>query len=243
MTDAKDPRTTNDLDHTEDMEDETTTGGTGPDTEAEMTEAVEEAEAGVAGEEELERLRGELEEARAQAAEYLEGWQRTQAEFANYRKRQEAEWQQRVQMGNAALIARILPVLDDLDRALQTVPTGLESLTWIEGVFLIKRKLEMILESEGVRPIQTEGQTFDPLYHEAVTYEEMEGYEDGQIIGEVQRGYTLGERVIRPALVRVARAPVGPAVEAEAPGGEEGEEEEDAETRRHGDAETLIQKE
>lgn len=156
-------------------------------------------------EDELKRLRKELEEARAQAAEYLEGWQRTQAEFANYRKRQEAERQQWVQMSNAGLIAKILPVLDDLERAEKTLPPGLEHLTWIEGIFLIKRRLEMILEAEGVRPIETAGKTFDPLYHEAVTYEDVEGFEDGQIIGEVQRGYMLGDRVIRPALVRVAR--------------------------------------
>jgi len=176
-----------------------------------------EAEAGPPEASELERLRKELEEARAQAAEYLDGWQRTQAEFANYRKRQEAERRQWTQMSNAALIAKILPVLDDLERAIQTLPPGLESLTWVEGIFLIKRRLEMVLDTEGVKPIETEGKTFDPLYHEAVTYEEAEGYEDGQIIGEIQRGYMLGDRVIRPALVRVARAPaeapVEPAVE------------------------------
>ena len=155
---------------------------------------------------ELERLRQELEAARAQAAEYLDGWQRTQAEFANYRKRQEAEFMERVRLNNAVLIARILPVLDDLERAVQTLPPGLQSLTWVEGVFLIKRKLEVILEAEGLKPIETEGKFFDPLYHEAVTYEDVPGYEDGQIIGEVQRGYMLGDRVIRPALVRVARA-------------------------------------
>jgi molecular chaperone GrpE len=154
----------------------------------------------------LERLRQELETARAQAAEYLDGWQRTQAEFANYRKRQEAEFLERVRLNNAVLIARILPVLDDLERAIQTLPLGLQSLTWVEGVFLIKRKLEVILEAEGLKPIETAGKSFDPLYHEAVTYEDAPGYEDGQIIGEVQRGYMLGERVIRPALVRVARA-------------------------------------
>ena len=200
--------------------------------EAQSEEVQEEAgEVAPEGEAELEQLKKELEEARAQAAEYLEGWQRTQAEFANYRKRQEAEWQQRVQMSNAHLIAKLLPVLDDLERAVQTLPKGLEQLTWIEGVFLIKRKLEMVLETEGVKPIETEGQTFDPLYHEAVTYEEVGGYEDGQIIGEVQRGYMLGERVIRPALVRVARAPAEAAVEQEAAGSEETREEGDAETR------------
>lgn len=155
---------------------------------------------------ELERLRQELETVRAQAAEYLNGWQRTQAEFANYRKRQEAEFLERVRLNNAVLIARILPVLDDLERAIQTLPPGLQSLTWVDGIFLIKRKLEVILEAEGLKPIETVGKSFDPLYHEAVTYEDAPGYQEGQIIGEVQRGYMLGERVVRPALVRVARA-------------------------------------
>lgn len=173
-----------------------------------------EATAAVAAEElkpetletELERLRRELEAVRAQAAEYLDGWQRTQAEFANYRKRQEAEFLERVRLNNAVLIARILPVLDDLERAVQTLPPGLQSLTWVDGVFLIKRKLEVILEAEGLKPIETAGKFFDPLYHEAVTYEDAPSYQEGQIIGEVQRGYMLGERVIRPALVRVARS-------------------------------------
>jgi len=83
----------------------------------------------------------------------------------------------------------------------------LSRLTWCEGVFLIKHKLDAILESEGIKPIETEGQAFDPRYHQAVTHEEVLGHEDGQIIGEVQRGYMLGERVLRPALVRVAKAP------------------------------------
>ncbi len=154
---------------------------------------------------ELGTLKQELERAHARAAEYLDGWQRAQAEFSNYRKRQESEWQQRTQMSNAALIAMILPVLDDLERAMQTLPASLRGLTWIEGVFMIQRKLQIVLESAGVKPIETSGQSFDPLYHEAVTYEEVEGYEEGQVIGDVQRGYMLGERVIRPALVRVAR--------------------------------------
>jgi len=177
----------------------------------EIEEAPKETGAAEAAEEQgLEKLRQELEEARAKADEYLDGWQRSQAEFANYRKRQEAEWQQRVQTANATLIVKVLPLLDDLERAAQTIPPGLQELTWVEGVFLIKRKLEMVLESEGVKPIETAAKSFDPLYHEAVTYEEAEGCEDGQIVGEVQRGYMLGERVLRPALVRVARAPTAP---------------------------------
>ena len=152
-------------------------------------------------------LSEELEGAKAQAAEYLDGWQRTQAEFSNYKKRQEAERVQMVGLANATLLRKLVPVADDFGRALETVPSDLGQETWVEGITLIKHKLDGVFESEGVKPIETEGQAFDPRYHEAVTYEEAAGYEDGQIIGEVQRGYTLGERVLRPALVRVAKPP------------------------------------
>lgn len=157
---------------------------------------------------ELDRLQEELEQARSQAAEYLEGWQRAQAEFSNYKRRQEAGRAQTAMLANAMLLRKLLPVVDDFERAMATLPTSLGQLTWCEGVLLIQHKLGALLESEGVKPIRTEGQAFDPRYHEAVTYEEVSDYEEGQIIGEVQRGYTLGERVLRPALVRVAKAPV-----------------------------------
>jgi molecular chaperone GrpE len=157
---------------------------------------------------ELDGLREELEKAKNQAAEYLEGWQRAQAEFSNYKKRQEAGRAQTAMLANATLLRRLLPVADDFERAMATLPANLGQLTWCEGVLLIQHKLGAILESEGVKPIETDGQAFDPRYHEAVTYEQVSGYEEGQIIGEVQRGYTLGERVLRPALVRVARASV-----------------------------------
>jgi molecular chaperone GrpE len=157
--------------------------------------------------EELDELETELEKAKAQAAEYLDGWQRAQAEFSNYRKRQEAERGQMMTLANMAMLHKILPVVDDFERALATLPDDLRQLTWCEGVFLIKAKLDALLDSEGVKPIEAEGQEFDPVYHEAVTYEEAPGYEEGQIIGVVQRGYMLGERVLRPAMVRVAKAP------------------------------------
>jgi molecular chaperone GrpE len=156
---------------------------------------------------ELEKLQKELEEAKTQAAEYLDGWQRAQAEFSNYKKRQEAERAQVRAFANADLLRKLLPIVDDFERAATTLPPDLAHLTWCEGIFMIRRKLDGVLESEGVKPIETEGQSFDPRYHEAVTYEEVSGYEEGQIIGEVQRGYILDERVLRPALVRVAKAP------------------------------------
>jgi molecular chaperone GrpE len=170
-------------------------------------EIVEEVEEAVEAKEvsELDALRQELEKAQAQAAEYLDGWQRARAEFANYKKRNEQERQELFKLANTTLITRLLPIFDDFERAFQTLPSNLLSFTWIDGVVLIYRKLQAILEAEGLTLMETEGQSFDPLMHEAVTYEESAEHQEGQIIGEVQRGYNLGERVLRPALVRVAK--------------------------------------
>jgi molecular chaperone GrpE len=160
---------------------------------------------------ELEELRESLHKAEAQAAEYLDGWQRSQAAFSNYKKRQDAERSQMMALAGAGLMMKLLPIGDDFDRAIATLPGCLDHLTWVDGFFLIKHKLDAVLQSEGVTPIETEGREFDPLYHEAITYEVAEGFAEGQIIGEVQRGHMLGERVLRPALVRVAKAPPPPA--------------------------------
>ncbi len=182
-----------------------------PDAEAmenEAAEQVEEAEeAAVEEVSEVERLREELEQARAEAEEYLDGWRRAQAEFANYKKRQRAEQAKISEFANAGLLRKLLPVLDDFDRAIATMPEALHKLSWSQGLLMVRRMLEAVLESEGVEVVETEGEAFDPHYHEAVTHEEVEGYEDGEVIGEVQKGYVLGDRVLRPALVRVAKAP------------------------------------
>jgi len=162
---------------------------------------------------ELETVRQELEKAKAQAADYLDGWQRARAEFANYKKRNEQERQELFKLANTTLITRLLPIFDDFERAFQTLPRSLLSFTWIDGVALIYRRLQAILEGEGLTLVETEGQSFDPLLHEAVTYEESAEHEEGQIIGEVQKGYQLGDRVLRPALVRVAKGK--PASEAD----------------------------
>lgn len=192
--------------------------GTEPPPEAEVKAPAEEegapAEEGV---DEVARLQVALEEAKKQAEEYLDQWRRSVAEFSNYRKRVEKERQEFAQQANARLIGRLLVLLDDFERAFATLPAGLANLTWIEGLHLIYRKLQVILEGEGLEVMETVGKPFDPLEHEAVTYEEVEGAEDGQVIGEVQKGYRLHGRVLRPALVRVARAPAAEAVAAQAP--------------------------
>jgi molecular chaperone GrpE len=154
---------------------------------------------------ELTALRQELEEQKAKAAEYLDGWQRARAEFANYKKRIEKEQEDMIKSANGAFIAKLLPVMDDFERAFQTMPLDLMGMTWLEGMALIQRKLQMLLEQERVTVIETEGQVFDPTLHQAVTHEESEEHEEGQIIGEVQKGYKMGDKVLRPSLVRVAK--------------------------------------
>jgi len=159
-------------------------------------------------EEEIRQLEAQLVEAEQKAAEYLDGLQRSQASFANYRKRTEAEQVSWRGVANAALLGRFLPVLDDFERAFQALPEELAEHPWLGGISLIQRKIAGILEAENVKPIQLQpGDAFDPLYHQAVLYQEVAGFEDGQIVAEVERGYILGERVLRPASVVVAKAP------------------------------------
>jgi molecular chaperone GrpE len=155
-------------------------------------------------EKELEALRDELEKAQAQAAEYLDGWQRARAEFANYKKRVEAERAVLRQTSNEALLLKLLPVVDDFERAFQTLPEDLADVPWVDGIQLILRKLQTILDSENVTPIDAIGQAFDPLLHQAVMQEETTEHPDGHVIEEMQRGYRLGERVLRPSMVKVA---------------------------------------
>ncbi len=154
----------------------------------------------------VEALKAKLEEAQRQAEEYLDNWRRTAAEFANYRKRKEREVAEFEQRANERLIARLLPILDDLQRALENVPEELQGHEWVEGIRLIERKFWSVLKQEGVEPIESEpGMPFDPLYHEALFTEESEDHEAGHILEVYQHGYRYKGKVLRPARVRVAR--------------------------------------
>ena len=155
--------------------------------------------------EEEARLQAELDEARAKADEYLDGWQRARAEFANYKKRVEREQSQIYQSTRGNIIKRYLDIVDDLDLALKNRPEDGEGASWAKGIDLIYRKLLTILENEGVVPMEADGQLFDPNLHEAITSEPNDEYESGQIIEVVKQGYLLGDRVLRPAVVRVAQ--------------------------------------
>jgi molecular chaperone GrpE len=155
--------------------------------------------------EEFELLKKQLEDTQTSAAEYLDGWQRSQAEFSNYKKRLEREQLGTTQLMRGAIISRFLPVLDDLQRALSNRPGDEANQSWVSGIELIERKLQAILDAEGVTRIEAEGKIFDPNLHEAISHEPSKDHESGQIIAVVQQGYMLGERVIRHAMVRVAQ--------------------------------------
>src|SRR5512135_3507950 len=159
-----------------------------PEEEANETRsaAPETAEATEAQEPEIEALQKRVEEAEAKAsaleakaAENLDGWQRAVAEFQNYKKRMDRDRESDKAIMKGDLIKRFLPVLDDLERALQN-PS--EDQAWVSGIELIKRKLQSILDSEGLKRIEAEGQLFDPNFHEAISFESADGTESGRVI-------------------------------------------------------------
>ncbi|HEX6140159.1 MAG TPA: nucleotide exchange factor GrpE [Candidatus Limnocylindria bacterium] len=154
----------------------------------------------------LEELQHELDSAREQSEEHLRSWQRAAADFSNYRRRVDDERETLARFANAVLIGKLLTVLDDFDRALEHVPEDAHE-GWVDGVRLVERKLRGVLESEGLEPIEAVGKPFDPNVHEAVVHEQTADHPDNEVIGELQRGYTLHDRVLRPALVRVANNP------------------------------------
>jgi molecular chaperone GrpE len=156
--------------------------------------------------EQLEAATRELEEARARADEATYNWQRSAADFANYKRRTEEDRSLLTQAGTAVLISKLLAVQDDFDRALANVPAEVHE-GWLEGIQLVERKLRSVLESEGVTPIEALGQPFDPNLHEAVVHEPTDAHPDNTVIEELQRGYRLGDRVLRPSLVKVANNP------------------------------------
>ena len=151
---------------------------------------------------EIDTLKKKLEEAESKTSEYKDSWLRSQAEFQNYRKRLERDNEVMYLSMKGDIIKRVLPVLDDLERALQNRAADD---AWASGIELIARKFQNILESEGLKRIDALGKEFDPNFHEAISHEPANGAQSGHVIGVVQNGYMLGERVIRPALVRVAQ--------------------------------------
>jgi len=154
----------------------------------------------------LDGWRARLAEEAAKAQSYLSSWQRAAADYQNLKRRMEQERSEVGRLANASLVINLLPLIDDLERALRTVDTNLAGLTWIDGIWLIYRKFQAVLENAGVKEIPAEGLPFDPNVHEAIG--EAPG-EEGKVVSVVQKGYALGDRVIRPAMVIVGKADAG----------------------------------
>lgn len=131
--------------------------------------------------------------------------QRVQADFANYKRRSEQEREQQARFASLLLITELLPVMDNFDRALSTMPEEVRNLPWAEGVLLVDRQLRGTLERQGLKPIEAMGSKFDPMLHEAIIHEESTDHADDEVIAELQRGYMLHDRVVRPTLVKVAK--------------------------------------
>lgn len=155
----------------------------------------------------VERLERELDEARSKAQSFLDLAQRTQADFVNYKRRMEQERSEFARGARADVILKVLPVLDDFERATESRPSNLSGSDWAQGIVLIGRKLRGALESLGVKPIEAVGQTFDPWQEEAVLHEPSTTYPSGVVTRILQAGYTLDGRVIRPAQVVVSSGP------------------------------------
>ena len=158
-----------------------------------------------AGLEDIDTLKTQLEEAQAKADEYLDGWQRARAEFANYKKRVDRDQTLVYQNATGNVIRRFLEILDDLERALKNRPTTGKGAEWADGIELIYRKFIAALEAEGVKVMDAQGQPFDPNHHEAISHEDCDTVESGKIIEVVKQGYMMGDHVLRPATVRVAK--------------------------------------
>jgi len=150
----------------------------------------------------VEALKRQLEETQAKLAETVDGWQRSMADFQNYKRRVERDNEMVKASMKGDLIKKVLPVLDDLERALQNRPADN---SWANGIDLVVRKFQNIFDAEGVKRIEAKNAAFDPSFHEAISHEPSDEVESGHVIEVVQTGYMIGERVIRPALVRVAQ--------------------------------------
>lgn len=146
----------------------------------------------------------EYQKLQAQSQEYLDGWQRARAEFTNYKKRVDRDMKDSYQNAAGDVIKSLLPVIDDFDRAMANVPKELQDNLWVSGIEMIQRKLNKVLDEYGVATIDPTGEEFDPSLHEAIGTDADTDVPSGHVTVTMQKGYKVGERVLRPALVRVA---------------------------------------
>jgi molecular chaperone GrpE len=151
-----------------------------------------------------QRLLKELEEQRKTAEEYYQRYLRSQADFDNYRKRTLKEKEELVQYASMKLVGELLPVLDNFERAIASSKENKDFDALAKGVDMIFRQFEQVLAREGLKPIEAVGRPFDPEFHQAIMQVESEDHEEGTVVEEVQKGYMLKDKVLRPAMVKVS---------------------------------------
>ena len=154
---------------------------------------------------ELETLRQQWAELQTKADEYLDGWQRSRAELINFRRRQEKLQENIRQQANARLMTNLLPVLDDLERAFESVPEKVNEHPWVKGLSLVHNKVCNVLKKEGLSEMEVQpGDEFDPTYHQAILHEPSTEFDKGQIVQVFNKGYKLKDVILRPAIVQVS---------------------------------------
>jgi molecular chaperone GrpE len=192
-----------------------TTGETQPTpTDAQESEIPNQAEE---PESELEQLRRELVETQQRSEEFFGNWQRSAADLSNFRRRVDQERVDVQKYGGTEVLADLLGVVDDWERAMAVLPPEMLKFTWIHGTAQIYQKLLWVLTRHGVTPVEAADQAFDPHLHDAVMRDEdVPTAEQTHVVQELQRGYKIHERVLRPALVKVGRPPEQPTESTEA---------------------------
>ena len=153
----------------------------------------------------VDELEARIAQLEKEAAANRDNWLRAAADYKNFKRRVDQERADLIRSASAGLLLKLLPVLDDMERAIGSTPPEVAATPWYEGIKLIAQKLQTIVESEGITPIESLGQDFDPNQHEAVLYEEAGSGQGGKVVAELQKGYKLRDRVLRPTMVKVGK--------------------------------------
>lgn len=154
---------------------------------------------------ELDELRARIERLERESNASRDAYLRAAADLKNFKRRTEEDRGNLIRNASAGVILKLLPVLDDFDLAMQHAPAEIAESSWFSGVQGIQRKLQMILETEGVTPIEAEGNPFDPHLHEAVMHEDAGDENSGRVTADLRRGYMIHDRVLRPSMVKVGQ--------------------------------------
>jgi molecular chaperone GrpE len=154
---------------------------------------------------EVDTLQEQLAAAKAEAQRYLDSWQRERADFINYKRRIERETKDANASAALAMLTHLLPIIDDFELAMNSIPQDLQGNPWLNGAQLVQRKFQKLLEENSVTVIDPLGEAFDASRHEAIMIEEDSAHESGHVTATLQKGYLAGDKVLRPARVKVAK--------------------------------------